>query len=570
MTYEPTGLALEIFQSRHAAHERETWLEACHRVAQHVANAEQGEARNLWKDRFQEVLHQNLLMPGGRIWYGSGKARGQLLNCVDGDTLVHTRSGLVKACDLAGKTVDTLSQGGVYRPAKWASYGTQELCLVEFENGDTVLATPGHQWVVTKEKGGDERVVTAALEGRLVPMQHVSPSERTLDPASYRTGIQHGLVYGDGTVNHTGKAHLLQFGDSRHLVEDYFDKHTVQYHARYPEGVTYVGALPAIWKTRMPAVETHGTSYVFGFIAGYIAADGNVDNRGTVTLHGSKKEDLEQIRILAAEVGLPTVSLKIVRELNPWNGEPAPLWCLRFSKTGIDARLILKNKHREYLAGASITAKRTTMRVVRVTSTGRQEEVYCCDEPETHTWVAGMGYLTGNCFVIPSGDSREAWGKSVSDSIIISGTGGGVGVNCSPVRPRGTPIRGTGGTATGSVSLMSIINAAGEEIKAGGGRRTALMLALSISHGDIVEFLDKKLDLKELNNANVSVVFDENPEVFFVYVKEDKDWPLLHQGKEVGRIPARVLWERTFERLLGQQDVEHRVHRATYLHESVW
>lgn len=173
--------------------------------------------------------------------------------------------------------------------------------------------------------------------------------------------------------------------------------------------------------------------------------------------------------------------------------------------------------------------------------------------PGGRIWY-GSGRARGqllNCFVVGAGDSREAWGKTVSDSIVISGTGGGVGVSCSPVRPRGTPIRGTGGTATGAVSLMEIINAAGDVIKAGGGRRTALMLALDISHGDIVEFLDKKLDLKQLNNANVSVIFDENPEVFFAYVKEDKAWPLLHQGKEIGRIPARELWDRIVKNALA-------------------
>ncbi len=120
-----------------------------------------------------------------------------------------------------------------------------------------------------------------------------------------------------------------------------------------------------------------------------------------------------------------------------------------------------------------------------------------------------------NCFVIPSEDSREGWGKSTSDMIIITGTGGGLGINCSPVRPRGSVINGSGGSATGAVSLMEIFNAAGEVIKAGGGRRTALMLALNLNHGDIQEFLDKKLDLKQLNNANISVIFNENPENFF-------------------------------------------------------
>lgn len=149
-----------------------------------------------------------------------------------------------------------------------------------------------------------------------------------------------------------------------------------------------------------------------------------------------------------------------------------------------------------------------------------------------------------NCFVVPTEDSREGWGKTVSDMIIITGTGGGLGVNGSPVRPRGTPIAGSGGSATGAVSLFEIINAAGEVIKAGGGRRTALMLALGLSHGDIVEFLDTKLDLGRLNNANVSVVFDQDPEDFFAAVKADTTFALTLRGRTIGEVPARALWER--------------------------
>ncbi len=166
--------------------------------------------------------------------------------------------------------------------------------------------------------------------------------------------------------------------------------------------------------------------------------------------------------------------------------------------------------------------------------------------PGGRIWY-GSGRARGqllNCFVIPTSDSREGWGKTLYDSVVISGTGGGVGLNCSPIRPKGSIIRGTGGVATGAVSLMTAVDAVGDVIKAGGGRRTALMLCLSLSHGDISEFLDKKLDLNELNNANVSVVFDEDPEIFFKHVRDGSVWPLMFQGKQIGEIPASDLWMR--------------------------
>ena len=151
-----------------------------------------------------------------------------------------------------------------------------------------------------------------------------------------------------------------------------------------------------------------------------------------------------------------------------------------------------------------------------------------------------------NCFVVPTGDSREGWGKTINDVIIISGMGGGVGVNCSPVRPRGSAIHGTGGYATGAVSLMEMINAVGDVLVTGGGRRLALMLDLNISHPDMPEFLDKKLDKGKLNNANVSVIIDKkvNSETFVKKVREGADFDLTFSNQPRGKVNAKEVWEK--------------------------
>jgi len=210
--------------------------------------------------------------------------------------------------------------------------------------------------------------------------------------------------------------------------------------------------------------------------------------------------------------------------------------------------------------------------------------------PGGRIWY-GSGRMKGqllNCFVVPTEDSREGWGKTVSDMLIISGTGGGVGINFSPLRPRGTPIRGTGGEATGAVSLMEVVNETGEVIKAGGGRRTALMQCLRYDHADILEFLHKKFNKVELTeenisttlldtfpnlprdevktiadsfsagfdgvlkslikyqldqrlkNANVSVLVDDT---FFNLVNSGEDIIFEWNGKETSRIPAKEVWD---------------------------
>jgi ribonucleoside-diphosphate reductase alpha chain len=151
-----------------------------------------------------------------------------------------------------------------------------------------------------------------------------------------------------------------------------------------------------------------------------------------------------------------------------------------------------------------------------------------------------------NCFVVPTSDSREGWGTTIHDVIVISGMGGGVGINCSPIRPRGSRISGTGGIATGAVSLMHMINAVGDVLVGGGGRRLALMLDLNITHPDMPEFLDAKLDRAELTNANVSIIVDKKlpSETLVKKVRKGENFDLMWGGSSVKKVNAKEIWEK--------------------------
>jgi len=147
-----------------------------------------------------------------------------------------------------------------------------------------------------------------------------------------------------------------------------------------------------------------------------------------------------------------------------------------------------------------------------------------------------------NCFVWTDDlDSREGWGDALRAVTIISGTGGGVGINFSRVRPRGSLIRSTGGEATGAVSLMRAINAVCNELREGGGRRSALMFCLRYDHPDLMEFLEAKLDKGELNNANISVCIDD---AFLKLLDEEDEVVFRWQGEERGRIAAKDIWDK--------------------------
>lgn len=151
-----------------------------------------------------------------------------------------------------------------------------------------------------------------------------------------------------------------------------------------------------------------------------------------------------------------------------------------------------------------------------------------------------------NCFALRAGDSRESWGKTISDTLVISGMGGGVGINFSDIRPKGSKVMGTGGVATGPVSLMRMVNSVGNELMSGGARRMALMMDLNITHPDMPEFIDEKLDGEKLKNANVSVILDKyiNAEKLQQKVRDNEDIDLVWSGKNYGVKNARELWDR--------------------------
>lgn len=154
-----------------------------------------------------------------------------------------------------------------------------------------------------------------------------------------------------------------------------------------------------------------------------------------------------------------------------------------------------------------------------------------------------------NCFVVPTHDSIEGWAETSGNTMIISARSGGVGTNYSAIRPRGYPIGGMGGVATGAVSLMQAVDRVGDIIKDGAGRRTALMMCLDVNHPDIEEFLDAKLDQNQLNNANISVVIppDLPTETFVAAVREGGEIPLMFGGvadKFERTVDAKKMWER--------------------------
>ncbi|MEX1052373.1 MAG: ribonucleotide reductase N-terminal alpha domain-containing protein, partial [Patescibacteria group bacterium] len=141
---------------------------------------------------------------------------------------------------------------------------------------------------------------------------------------------------------------------------------------------------------------------------------------------------------------------------------------------------------------------------------------------------AGTGYNVTfyNCFVIPSPqDSRGGIIDTLKQMIEIMARGGGVGINLSSLRPRGSRVKKVNGFSSGPCNWAELFSIATKDIiQQGGTRRGALMLMLWDWHPDIEEFITVKQDLSRINGANLS---DNVSDKFMKAVEKNADWPLV-------------------------------------------
>jgi ribonucleoside-diphosphate reductase alpha chain len=107
-----------------------------------------------------------------------------------------------------------------------------------------------------------------------------------------------------------------------------------------------------------------------------------------------------------------------------------------------------------------------------------------------YLYAAGRSFhQVQNCLLLRAEDSREGWADIMHKSSMALMSGAGIGIEYSPVRPKGSLISRTGGEATGPTALMQMVNEAGRHIMQGGSRRSAIWAGLGWNHPDILDFI---------------------------------------------------------------------------------
>lgn len=135
-----------------------------------------------------------------------------------------------------------------------------------------------------------------------------------------------------------------------------------------------------------------------------------------------------------------------------------------------------------------------------------------------------------SCFLMSmKDDSIEAIYETLKEIALISKSAGGIGIDISNVRAKGTRINGTNGTSNGLVPMLRVFNTTARYVDQGGNKRKgSFAIYIEPWHKDVQDVLKLKLNHGD-ENARARDLFYALwiPDLFMRRVEEDSTWTLF-------------------------------------------
>ncbi|HEU5490231.1 MAG TPA: hypothetical protein VFU84_05500 [Gaiellaceae bacterium] len=237
----------------------------------------------------------------------------------------------------------------------------------------SVWATPTHGWVLA-----DGQKTNALDIGQFVPAVRAAPKR---DGETYRLGVLHGLVYGDGSWNrHSAKTdehlhYVYLFGDRVARYRDFFDQVNFTPSLDVHPGYAGTGVVRACSNLKRLLPETADAEYIAGFIDGWLAADGDPVRAGSWRLRSTDHEALDWVERVAPLAGFVTVG----------SGEEGNM------RTNYGAR----NRSIRWLY---LATRDSYWRVMSVEAPEADDaDTFCAVVPRKHEFSLAGGISTSNC-----------------------------------------------------------------------------------------------------------------------------------------------------------------------------
>lgn len=200
---------------------------------------------------------------------------------------------------------------------------------------------------------------------------------------------------------------------------------------------------------------------------------------------------------------------------------------------------------------------------------GRKENVSCTncyvipirDTIDWERWYSKEGVdKYPEDYEIPA-DSIEGIYNWLKESALTYRSTGGVGTDISVLRPKGLPVKNSGGVSPGSTSFMDLMSKSTHTVHQK-LRRGALMITINVHHPDVLDFINVKQILgkiefekgkgdgynnlyKLVEHANISVLItDEFLNALEKDGKYEQRWPVDSENPSVKkRVSAKKIWE---------------------------
>ncbi len=367
----------------------------------------------------------------------------------------------------------------------------------------TIISSENHRWFRKKHTNSKwERVNCNELNtGDWLP--------RTKPPKYYKIspqGFQHGFFFGDGTRSN-GELH--QFGDENiDILTQLFIN--VENSKPTENGVIHkvVRQCPIAWGNVPTGDYIKDMRYVYGFLAGYFAADGYLNKSGNMSISSARLGELEQIKQLFNLVGVRTKDV-VLSNVTDGFKKDRKLYKIDIDMTDLSEDFFIKEKHLNLFKTKNDNKQQDWLQLVSIKKLDEDQPVKCVTVPKYEQFVIDGFCLTSNCaftstknlkqdlsksftflmdasmlgvgvgfdtkgagqlvikglnlekesiiFVIP--DTREGWVESVKLLLDTHFTGGAVlTFDYSEVRAYGEPIKGFGGVSSGPDPLKQLHN----------------------------------------------------------------------------------------------------------------
>lgn len=149
-----------------------------------------------------------------------------------------------------------------------------------------------------------------------------------------------------------------------------------------------------------------------------------------------------------------------------------------------------------------------------------------------------------NCALFDVLDSKESWGNTLRDVSIALMSGNGIGIEVSKVRGKGSKINGSGGTASGTLSYVSMINEVARHIMQGNIHRSACHSAVHWLHKDVLDWLNaKQWDENYTRLKEISYHYPAPFDTFNLSIRYDYEFlEAYHNHNDINHTYARNLW----------------------------